>query len=106
MIDTAKVLAMNENEQYSWVFDNRRKYGYEIEEVFSGRVRFMVLADLAFRLRDEVIKTNKQAWLRACQKMYMAKYNVPICSAHDAEDYVLRQEPIVWILAALIAKEK
>ncbi len=93
------VLDMLEVEQYCWLCDHRPEYGYVITAYPENPD--MVLADLAFRLRDEVMNFNKGAWYDATEQVWR--------ECHNYREYrnfwVDRSKPIHWIIAALIAKE-
>ena len=69
------------------------------------------LADLAFRLRDEVIKNNKtpagQLYKATeCVYVYLAENNILTPRIHSNPWWKYHAKPIHWIIAALIAKEK
>ena len=86
------VLDMPEEKQQMWLI-----YKQRIEPTES-------LADLAFKLRDEVIKKYKgqfnpiDSWVRGIIK---------VCSKFDwfLYDWNILAQPIHWIIAALVAKE-
>ena len=83
------VLDMPEEEQEEWCRDKTMPYRWRES-----------LADLAFRLRDEaVVNQGEVAWHRAVVKVcdYMGKRIVWF------KGYA---QPIHWVIAALIAKEK
>jgi len=89
------VLDMPEDEQIIWCAKNA---GYDLLD--------STLADLAFRLRDEVKKQglNLQYYNAAQWVMYKAT------GSHNHGDYKdkwfsYNAQPIHWIIAALIAKE-
>ena len=64
------------------------------------------LADLAFRLRDEIMKKDRPYWLQACKEVHLALVpQVLNCSFLEAERCVLEQHAIGWIIAALRAKK-
>ncbi|MCJ7828764.1 MAG: hypothetical protein MUP81_03365 [Dehalococcoidia bacterium] len=68
------------------------------------------LADLAFRLRDEAVKIDKDKWLEACCEVigYMEQRECcPTCHKEYSKkywDWNKESQPIHWIIAALIAK--
>lgn len=81
------VLDMPENEQIDYLF----LYGRNLDES---------LADLAFRLRDEVVVNQGDvAWHKAV---------VIVCEYMGQGTAWFKNygQPIYWIIAALIAKEK
>jgi len=102
------VLDLSEEKQVDWAFN---EFGYDIHFTdYKGKLdkcRFPLtdtsLADLAFRLRDEV---DPCFW-------YAASYNVAIhsglikdsrCKGFSVFGFY-ESKPIHWIIAALIAKE-
>lgn len=104
---------MTEDEQIKWVseycdkerIDNTRiiphpEIGCDDYEIETS------LASLAFRIRDEIKKSNWDVWLESCWKVHKAflkeKFN-PASTAYDSEDWILKQGPIFWIITALIA---
>ena len=97
MSELLKVLDMNEEDRWVWL---RKKVG-----------RFHSLADLAFRLRDEVVKENQDSWLKGCYVVDCKTGNYGDGRIYTdnngltAESNILRAKPIYWIIAALIAKE-
>jgi len=108
------VLDMSKDEQIVWTkqycekekIDNTRIIphpdlgeDYEIEGS---------LADLAFRLRDEVVKDIDiplEIWASALRKVFLTEFKsgskITILSL-----FINCAKPIHWIIAALIAKEK
>ncbi len=95
MNDLLKVLDMSEDEQYLWV-----KNWQDKNCIKNRAMAFISLADLAFRLRDEVVTNQGEiAWHKAevivCE--YMGKATCWI--SHYGQ-------PIHWIIAALKAKEQ
>lgn len=58
------------------------------------------LANLAFRLRDEMFSSakGKAAWCRGCR--------IVIKAANNSDEFPVWSQPIHWIIAALIAKHK
>lgn len=64
------------------------------------------LADLAFRLRDEVMKKHRPEWLAACKLIYLHLCpQIQYCSLLQGERFILEQSPIHWITAVSIAKK-
>lgn len=122
--ETKAVLAMSEEEQYSWVSDYCTKNkidntkltehpslceDYEVE---------ISLEELAFRLRDEARKNNLDAWNNAIyivasyvndSPLSDYKGHVPNTIWQWAQHIILNQDEyplyIIWILAAMQAKE-
>ena len=93
------VLDMSEDEQFKWLMDNDI-----VTSEYVKCSRHLILADLAFRLRDEVNNGKMH------EAMYLVQQNVK--DAPDVLDYatafwgLYHAKPIHWIIAALIAKEK
>ena len=114
-----KVLDMTEGEQWKWVSDNLLHWDcdhgwYYKQSPIEG------IADLAFRLRDEARKTNFKAWIKAIYLIAsiinhspITDYGeecVPIAVEQWAQHIILNQGEypllIIWIIAALSAKEQ
>ena len=57
------------------------------------------VADLAFRLRDEMFQSakGKAAWCQGCR--------IVIETVNNSDEFAVWSQPIHWIIAALIAKE-
>lgn len=88
---------ISEEEQIEWLNKNLYDYGYN---GIDGS-----LADLAFRLRDEVVKNHRPEWLKACQLIYLNRCpQIRYCSLLEGERFVLEQNPIHWIIASIKAK--
>lgn len=90
------VLDMSKEDQSLWLI-----YHEGIEPTES-------LADLAFRLRDEAVRINQWIYSEVirdiCRKTNSPKADN--CSCFDAAMWAeIEAQPIVWIIAALIAKE-
>ena len=112
-IDIAKVLGMPNCEYVKWVYEqgliSKKDYYYYLE---GGVPSSMVIADLAFRLRDEAVGENKERWLKACFEVdnIAGNYNdgriYTRNNGYTAEYNVLKRGPIHWVLAALKAKEQ
>lgn len=111
MTDIAKVLAMPECEHLKWVHGegliSDNDYNYYLE---GGIPSQMILADLAFRLRDEADKKYKNG-IETMHPMYMPMNHIwgllEYETTYGFESFWLYQaQPIHWILAALKAKEK
>ena len=62
MNDLLKVLDMSEVDQWNWVC---RESSYSLGQDFNS------FADLAFRLRDEVVKQNLTMWRRAMDIIFL-----------------------------------
>lgn len=131
MNDLLKVLDMSEDEQIRWVsvkFPAEHIHSLSVasamkithpEQImtrWNTPTNRRILADLAFRLRDEAkdIKEIKDGvilslpWLRACYLVVNGKLDsyANVNGGEEAEYKILKREPIVWIIAALIAKGK
>ena len=106
--DLLAVLDMSEDEQRKWVHFTLYDYyrGYTDSPLIQTE---HILADLAFRLRSEVIKITD--WWDACQLVYeyVAKEEFDKDKGWKSETGIWFQDfakPIHWIIAALIAKGK
>jgi len=100
--DPLTMLDMTEEEQIAFL--NRNLYEYGHNDIGIS------LADLAFRLRDEVVLSNKCQW--AWPKVYNAAHHFKLeVYEIDAPTtsmwiwFATQAEPIHWIIAALIAKQ-
>lgn len=98
------VLDMSEDEQWVWCVKNGKAV---------GKVAGESLADLAFRLRDEVLNSknlNDDYWDVGINAVanYVTKDQVwKVVSGVDVCNWSLYfAKPIHWIIAALIAKGK
>ena len=78
-----KLHTMSEEDYTGWLYDRG---------VFKNRKES--LADCAFRMRDEVFKSNAMAWYDVWEWEFF-KAAIPMCVA---------AKPIHWIQAALLAK--
>ena len=94
------VLDMSEDEQVFWFYRRPEEDLYRVVWIAPvARFKRYQLADLAFRLRDEIATKKSQYWQTAKSKV-----------AHKVwgtyHDYTWDEEakPIHWIIAALIAK--
>ena len=94
------VLGMTEEEQWDWLVDNPESEFWPDAIFYGERERY--IADLAFRLRDEVIKTNIHKYIKA--KLIITEYMSKI--KKKTWLYSTEAQPIHWIIAALIAKEQ
>ena len=105
MIDIAKILEMNEEEQWAWV------HSPDIYQQCGGGY-LGSFAELAFRLRDEAVGENKERWLKACFEVdnIAGNYNdgriYTSNNGYTAEYNVLKRGAIHWVLAALKTKEQ
>lgn len=107
------VLDLSEEEQWIWLREVYYNTAEHPDNYYSD-----TLADLAFRLRDEAIKNNSDAWAKACWQIHQCDslgeikypniYDTKVLM--NSEYWVLTQKAIYWIitalLAALIAKEE
>jgi 23S rRNA A2030 N6-methylase RlmJ len=98
------VLDMTEKKQISWL----KNLYYKNEE--SGKYDFLIdfymdsesLADLAFRRRDKVdLVEFERATFRVCKKIKKKE----VLSNEKDGWWILKAQPIHWIIAALIAEE-
>jgi hypothetical protein len=94
------VLDMTEDKQWKWIVkrdDIQKLCDNQLDEDCHFRYKRRVLADLAFRKRDEAVKKyGLKYWLLASQRVAdkaFIVYKWKWCS-----------QPIHWIIAALIAK--
>lgn len=104
------VLDMSEDEQYRWVSRStqQKNFGYTICPNWDTLpYQRMVLADLAFRLRDEVKYIHRCSFVRAAQLVYCHCLNVEKVPKDDTlwRWFSREANPIHIIIAALIAKE-
>ena len=95
------VLDMSEDKQAVWC---------EAPE-HGNRQMGQSLADLAFRLRDEVVKNidDAEVFHKSCKDViiYLKVKVVGFCDPGTIHDfYMFNAKPIHWIIAALIAKGK
>ncbi len=98
------VLDLPEEEQITWFY---RRHDPKLHTIvwIAPKARFKdgMLADLAFRLRDEIVNANSKAFHDAIYKvMRKVKGNGNWATAYWGE---CSAKPIHWILASLIAKE-
>jgi len=94
---------MPEGEQGKWLVDNKI-IGFGAFAMGDDAAR-ACLADLAFRLRDEVIKTSDDSLSSGFVSIYV-KCADRISNATDCFMwFMFNAQPIHWIIAALIAKE-
>ena len=80
------VLDIKLSDQINWTVPNTDRHPYES------------LADLAFRLRDEVVFSRWQDGLEIVRNHYRPSHITLVA-------WALSAKPIHWIIAALIAKE-
>jgi len=90
-----KVLDMSKEEQWVFCTQNGRKTGES-------------LADLAFRLRDEVKYIHRCSFVKAVLTVY---WHCTECRRNPQDETLWRwfsreAQPIHWIIAALIALKK
>lgn len=117
---------MTEEEQLKWIA-NYLRHIIPIEafatckgEIYLCNQNRWILADLAFRLRDEAKRKYINAWYIACKQVSIwlmtsgkTYYdNVSILNLRESHHYeasVLKQKPTIWVIttsiAALITKE-
>jgi hypothetical protein len=93
------VLDMSEDEQKDWLW----KRGYIVNRKTVYATMIPSLADLAFRLRDEVVKQyGWGVWHNAKEIVWNYK--------HGHKTYIefcdVIAKPIHWIIAALIARKE
>lgn len=95
------VLGMTEGEQWKKLRPFTDASGDDYERgLYSECLRKRVLADLAFRLRDETVKAKiTESYADA---LYMIKRKQ---KWHLFNVFLLNSPPIVYIVAVLIAKE-
>lgn len=106
MNDLFKVLDMSEKEQYIWLFGVGIIHHHPTDEN-----QIESLADLAFRLRDEVVKNidDAEVFHKSCKDViiYLKVKVVGFCDPGTIHDfYMFNAKPIHWIIAALKAKER
>lgn len=93
-----KVLDMSEADQWNWLVKNN------IGGLAVGEVAH--LADLAFRLRDEIEKSSGTLWWSgAISKVYIyVTANNQTGHKGIMIWFAIKAQPIHWIIAALIAE--
>ena len=98
------VLDMSEDEQFKWLM-----YNDIVTNEYVKCSRHLILADLAFRLRNEA---KYEAWTDALATV-SGYVQDKIAQAWNSEkedldvfDWKYNAKPIHWIIAALIAKGK
>ena len=122
-----KVLDMSEDEQYNWLWKRATTFGFDLKWIdftvplsnpaYACSVKkdtIMHLADLAFRLRDEVIAEDDKSdidcyWCEASYEVYL--YVIGEKNEMDTKEgldtwFSMRAKPIHWIIASLIAKNE
>ena len=101
------VLDMSEDEQDYWTVENTDR------GIRGGN--YESLADLAFRLRDEIrSKVNYSCWMNAKETVAKAIWSKHKWHKRGSYKYLTsiytfwtnQAQPIHWIIAALIAKDK
>ena len=114
MNDLLKVLDMSEEQQQIWLIKKEVMVGAVLQCKGGGELPCPSesLADLAFRLRDEVISNdlkNETGWW--CEESYEVFLYV-IGEENEQDEvgldtwFAMYAKPIHWIIAALIAKEQ
>ena len=97
------VLDLSEDEQWEWLWKNRQLTHISWNMTAT---RNMILADLAFRLRDEVFqKGQRYAYNNALEEVYEYEKELDKKGTDKAGWGIYWSQPIHWIIAALIAKE-
>lgn len=105
MNDLLKVLDMSEDEQITWFYRRHEKELHDIVWIAPvAKFKDYRLADLAFRLRDEVI--NYKGWGPALCKVWVYWQDPNNIGITLEGFWIHRAKPIHFIIAALIAKEK
>ncbi len=96
------VLDMSEDEQFKWLM-----YNDIVTNEYVKCSRHLILADLAFRLRDEVCINRFSYGISKVQKhIGITEENLEISSWECAYWGMILAKPIHWIIAALMAKGK
>ena len=93
------VLDMSEVEQKSWCWVN-----IENEQYYTSRKRDINLADLAFRLRDEAVKSNHADFHEAIYDVMMKVEGCEKWATAFWGECIAK--PIHWIIAAEMIKAK
>lgn len=88
------VLDMTEDEQEEWCRDKAMPFRWRDS-----------LADLAFRLRDEMVKNGYASYFYDGMTEVLKAYQKNDCVPSMASFLAYHAQPIHWIIAALIAKE-
>ena len=108
-----KVLDLPEDEQLDFLYNKAVISKYKRgRSCVDFNYRRNLLADLAFRMRDEVNEENSDIWAQACWYVVcwsLFKIIKPapkrLKALMNSEYYVLSRKSIAWIIAALIARE-
>ncbi len=110
MNDLLKVLDMSEEEQVSWLCNYIYHHEKGADYWHNFLNRHISLADLAFRLRDDLVKqapySMRYAWENALEEVYQYEKELNKEGTDKAGWGLDWSQPIHWIIAALIAKNK
>jgi hypothetical protein len=116
MNDLLKVLDMSEDEQWDFFVSHQgiqELCEHQLDNNCQKKFKRRVLADLAFRLRDEVIEQNLTMWQRAMDIVFLKTNEEHWKEEHQFTRWSAvifwfshKAKPIHWIIAALIAKGK
>ena len=113
MNNLLKILDMSEAEQIHTLWNSKNQY---LDIIIRTKLEFghISLADLAFRLRNEVIEEDDKSeidcwWCEASYEVYL--YVIGEENEMEAKEgldtwFTMRAKPIHWIITALIAKNK
>lgn len=97
------VLDLPEDEQFLWVYEHITYEKYECHQCGGQDTSAETLADLAFRLRDEVCKVSCEDYYSGLEAVYNHRHAKKYISFYAFWTY--QSKPIDMIIAALIAKE-
>lgn len=101
--DLLKVLDMSEDFQWNFLVGHKgiqEMCQNQLDAFCQTKHKRRVLADLAFRLRDEVVEKDWVAWQIGSARVWGATHE----SEYNPGKFGNRAKPIHWIIAALIAK--
>ena len=111
------VLDMDEDFQWNFLIarqDIQEMCQNQLDAWCESKYKRRVLADLAFQLRDEAMREYSDNWALACWyvQQWIGFHKIETYESPDldgllnADHEILSKSPIVWIIAALIAKDK
>ena len=109
MTNLLKVLDMNEDFQWNFLVSHQgiqELCEHQLDAFCQKKFKRRILADLAFRLRDEWSKAGAfySAMLDIQEYLKIEKYTSR--RAMSYKFWAMQASPIHWIIAALIAKDK
>lgn len=110
MTDLLKVLDMSEDFQWNFLVshqDIQELCEHQLDAFCQKKFKRRILADLAFRLRNEVKGSEgHEKWVKSTQKVFEYIHPGNSNNLYSVAAYFCdKAQPINWIIAALIAKE-